>query len=101
LENKLKMYEDFLLKAFGTIDLKEIEQKLEKLERRLTEEKLRDEMLHLTESIEGYMETWDAHDSLADFETFQLLYEKLCGLVGKEPKDLEELAYGLDADREP
>jgi len=59
------------------------------------------EILRLTESIEGYMETWDTHDSLADFETFQLLYEKLCGLVGKEPKDLEELAYGLDADREP
>ena len=59
------------------------------------------EILHLTESIEGYMETWDTHDSLADFENFQLLYEKLCGLVGKEPKDLEELAYGLDADREP
>ena len=59
------------------------------------------EILRLTESIEGYMETWDTHDSLADFETFQLIYEKLCGLVGKEPKDLEELAYGLDADREP
>jgi hypothetical protein len=51
------------------------------------------EIEEITKSIEGYIETWDIHDSLADFETFQWIYERLCRLIGKEPKDLGKLAY--------
>jgi len=57
------------------------------------EESKREQIAHLTEAIEGYVENWDGHDSHQDFEQFEVIYEKLCELIGKQPKDLAKLAY--------
>jgi len=57
------------------------------------EDSVKQEIEQLIESIEGHVKNWDTHDSLADFEEFTFSHDKLCRLIGMEPKKLSDLAY--------
>lgn len=50
----------------------------------------------MTNGIEHIVSEWSHRTSRSDFDDFEEIYQTLCAMAGKDPKDLQKLYTGKD-----